>query len=36
VENEAGLLHHDREVLVERGDMEATGRPDYSFRIAGE
>ena len=36
VENEAGLLHHDREVLVERGDMEATGRPDYNFRIAGQ
>jgi hypothetical protein len=36
VENEAGLLHHDRDVLVERGDMEATGRPDYNFRIAGQ
>ena len=36
VENEAGLLHHDREVLVEKGDMETTGRPDYSFRIAGQ
>ena len=36
VENEAGLLHHDREVLVERGDMEATGRPDYNFRIGGQ
>jgi hypothetical protein len=36
VENEAGLLHHDREVLVEKGDMEATGRPDYNFRIAGQ
>ncbi len=36
VENEAGLLHHEREVLVERGDMEATGRPDYNFRIGGQ
>jgi type I restriction-modification system DNA methylase subunit len=36
VENEAGLLHHDREVLVEKGDMEATGRPDYNFRIGGQ
>ena len=36
VENEAGLLHHDREVLVEKGDMEATGRPDYNFRIDGQ
>lgn len=36
VENEAGLLHHDREVLVERGDMDATGRPDYNFRIGGQ
>ncbi|MGO9273049.1 MAG: Eco57I restriction-modification methylase domain-containing protein [Terriglobia bacterium] len=36
VENEAGLQHHDREVLVERGDMETTGRPDYSFRIAAQ
>jgi type I restriction-modification system DNA methylase subunit len=36
VENEAGLLHHDREVLVEKGDLEATGRPDYNFRIGGQ
>ena len=36
VENEAGLLHHDREVLVEKGDMEATGCPDYNFRIGGQ
>jgi len=36
VENELGLLHHDREVLVERGDMDATGRPDYNFRIGGQ
>jgi len=36
VENEAGLLHHDREVLVEKGDIETTGHPDYNFRIAGQ
>jgi hypothetical protein len=36
VENDAGLLHHDREVLVEKGDMDATGRPDYNFRIGGQ
>ncbi len=36
VENEAGLLHHDREVLVEKGDLEATGHPDYNFRIGGQ
>jgi len=36
VENEAGLLHHDQEVLVEKGDTEATGRPDYNFRIGGQ
>jgi hypothetical protein len=34
VENEAGLGHHDRKVLVEKGDMEVTGRPDYNFRMA--
>jgi hypothetical protein len=36
VENQAGLPHHEREVLVERGDMETTGRPDYSFHIAAQ
>ena len=36
VENEAGLLHHAREVIVERGESETTGRPDYNFRIAGQ
>ena len=36
VENEAGLPHHEREVLVERGDMETTGRPDYSFHVAAQ
>jgi hypothetical protein len=35
VENEARLPHHAREVIVERGESETTGRPDYTFRIAG-
>jgi type I restriction-modification system DNA methylase subunit len=34
VENEAGLPHHQREVIVERGETE--GRPDYNFRLAGQ
>jgi N-6 DNA methylase len=36
VENEAGLPHQDREVIVERGESDTTGRPDYSFRLAGQ
>lgn len=36
VDNEAGLLHHDREVIVERGEAETEGRPDYSFRVGGQ
>jgi len=36
VENEAGLPHHQREVIVERGESETTGRPDYNFRISGQ
>jgi hypothetical protein len=36
VENEAGLPHHEREVVVERGESEATGRPDYNFRVGGQ
>jgi type I restriction-modification system DNA methylase subunit len=36
MENEAGLAHHQREVIVERGESEATGRPDYNFRIGGQ
>jgi hypothetical protein len=36
VENEAGLAHHQREVMVERGESDATGRPDYNFRIGGQ
>ncbi len=34
VDNEAGLLHHERDVIVERGETE--GRPDYNFRIGGQ
>jgi type I restriction-modification system DNA methylase subunit len=36
VENEAGLPHHAREVLVEKTEQEVHGKPDYSFRIAGQ
>ncbi|MBZ5563962.1 MAG: hypothetical protein LAP13_16265 [Acidobacteriia bacterium] len=36
VENEAGLPHHQREVIVERGESETTGRPDYNFRVGGQ
>jgi len=36
VENEARLPHHQREVIVEKGESDMTGRPDYSFRIAGQ
>ena len=36
VENEAGLPHHQREVIVERGESETTGRPDYNFRLGGQ
>ena len=35
VENEAGPPHHAREVLVEKSEEEAPGRPDYSFRGVG-
>jgi type I restriction-modification system DNA methylase subunit len=35
VENQAGLPHHEREVLVEKGDIDTDGRPDYNFRING-
>ena len=35
VENEAALPHHSREVLVEAAE-DTGGRPDYSFRIAGQ
>jgi type I restriction-modification system DNA methylase subunit len=36
VENEAGLPHFEREVVVEHGEADAHGRPDYSFRIGGQ
>jgi type I restriction-modification system DNA methylase subunit len=36
VENEAGLPHHAREVLVEKTEQEGHGKPDYSFRIGGQ
>ncbi len=36
VENEEGLPHHAREVIVERGEQDTPGRPDYSFRIGGQ
>lgn len=36
VENEAGLAHLDREVLVETGGESTRGRPDYSFRLGGQ
>ncbi|PYV35437.1 MAG: hypothetical protein DMG22_02270, partial [Acidobacteria bacterium] len=36
VENEAGLPYHEREVVVERGESDVHGRPDYSFRVGGQ
>jgi type I restriction-modification system DNA methylase subunit len=36
VENEAGLPHHTREVLVETSEAETLGKPDYSFRLSGQ
>ena len=36
MENAAGLPHHQREVIVERGESETTGRPDYTFRVGGQ
>jgi len=35
VGNRAGLRHDQREVIVEKGESEMTGRPDYSFRLEG-
>ena len=35
VENEEGLPHHSREVLVEAAE-DTRGRPDYSFRVRGQ
>ena len=34
VENKAGLPHHQREVIVEKGETQ--GRPDYNFRLGGQ
>lgn len=36
MENEAGLPHHEREVIVERGEAETEGCPDYSFRLGAQ
>ena len=36
VENRAGLPYPEREVLVEHGESDAPGYPDYSFRIGGQ
>lgn len=35
VENESGLPHHAREVVVEAAE-DTRGRPDYGFRVAGQ
>jgi len=35
VENEEGLAHHAREVVVETAE-DSGGRPDYGFRVAGQ
>jgi hypothetical protein len=35
VENEEGLAHHAREVVVEAAE-DTRGRPDYGFRLAGQ
>jgi type I restriction-modification system DNA methylase subunit len=35
VENDEGLPHHAREVVVEAAE-DTKGRPDYSFRVAGQ
>jgi type I restriction-modification system DNA methylase subunit len=35
VENEEGLPHHNREVVVEAGE-DTRGRPDYGFRVSGQ
>lgn len=36
VRNQSGLNFQDREVTVEKGESDTTGRPDYSFRVAGQ
>jgi hypothetical protein len=35
VENDEGLAHHTREVVVEAAE-DTGGRPDYGFRVAGQ
>jgi hypothetical protein len=35
VENQEGLPHHAREVVVEAAE-DTGGRPDYGFRVAGQ
>lgn len=35
VTNKAGLRHDAREVIVEKGESDTTGRPDYNFRVEG-
>ncbi|MGB7350277.1 MAG: type I restriction endonuclease, partial [Candidatus Acidiferrales bacterium] len=35
MENEEGLPHHAREVVVEAGE-DTRGRPDYGFRVSGQ
>ena len=35
VENEEGLAHHAREVVVEAAE-DTRGRPDYGFRVGGQ
>ncbi len=35
VENDQGLTHHAREVVVEAAE-DTRGRPDYGFRVAGQ
>ena len=36
MENEQGLPHHARDVIVEKGEAETEGRPDYTFRVGGQ
>jgi len=33
VGDKAGLRHDQREVIVEKGESDTAGRPDYSFRV---
>ena len=35
IANRAGLRHDQREVIVEKGETDMIGRPDYSFRVDG-